>query len=121
MMRARFGAFGLAIAAAGTLAVTVALVPAQATTTPGPAPAVAASPVTSSNGAAKLVVDPTTDLPTSGATITAKGSGYPVDTKLYVAICPSGERAPANLTGCIGGPAGGEPQSGPWVVAKSDD
>ena len=34
MMRARFGAFGLAMVTAASLAVTVALVPAQATTAP---------------------------------------------------------------------------------------
>lgn len=120
MKRARFGAFGLAVAAAGTLAVTVALVPAQATT-PTAGQVVAVTPVTSSNGDATLVVDPTTDLPVSGATVTAKGTGYPSDIQLYVAICPSGERAPANLTGCIGGPANGDPTSGPWVVAETDD
>jgi hypothetical protein len=120
MKRARIGAFALAVAATGTLAVTVALSPAQAKVGSAPNPGLAAVTTTVTNGDARLIVDPTTGLPDAGAEITVRGSGFPADTGLYVAVCPSGERAPADLTGCIGGPADGSPTTGPWVREETD-
>jgi len=118
MKRARIGAFALAVAAAGALAATVALTPAQtaaAATSAGSAQAVA-TPVTSSNGSATLVVDPTTDLADTGASIKVDGKGFGDDPGgLYIAVCPDAGNTP-NLAKCVGGPIPGNTSPpGAWA------
>ncbi len=104
MLRARIGAFALAVAATGTLAATIALTPAQAATTAGPAGPAVAAPVTSSNGSATLIVDPTSDLAVTGASIRVEGKGFGDDPGgMYVAVCPDAGATP-NLDKCVGGP-----------------
>ena len=85
-MRARIGAFALAVAATGTLAATVASLPAQATTTAS-SPQAVGTPVTSANGEATLIVDPTSDLADTGASIKVQGKGFGTDPGgMYVAV-----------------------------------
>lgn len=119
MTRARIGAFALAVATTGTLAVTVALGPAQATTTSSAAQVVA-TPVTSTNGAATLIVDPTSDLADTGASINVGGRGFGDDPGgMYIAVCRDAGATP-NLDMCVGGPVPGNPTPGAWAhVVKS--
>ena len=121
MKRARIGAFALAVVAAGTLAVTVALVPARATTPAAVGAVRIAAPTTVTNGGAKLIVDPTTDLADTGAVIQVRGEGFGDDAgSMYIAVCPDAGATP-DLAGCVGGPIPGNVSPpGAWAhVVKS--
>ena len=92
---------GLTVTAVGVL---ISIGPAQAAAPPAPVVAAqAVVPTTTSNGARTLVVDSTTDLPVSNATIAVQGKGFDTATGLYVAVCADSSGAPVKLTNCVGG------------------
>src|SRR6478735_8987971 len=97
MSRARFAA----------AVVFATLAPAQAaapdvTQVPLAAAAEASTTVSSAGGKRTLIVDPTSNLAASNATIKVAGSGFDTDHGLYVAVCAGTGGAP-DLTKCIGG------------------
>jgi len=107
MSRARFAAAALALVTAGAAALFATLAPAQAaapdvTRAPLAAGAEASTTVSSAGGTRTLIVDPTTNLAASNATIKVAGTGFDTDHGLYVAVC-AGSGGTPDLTKCIGG------------------
>jgi len=107
MSRSRFAAAALAVATIGGAALFATLAPAQAAapepTVVTPPAAELVTPVTTSSGTRTLIVDPTTDLAATGATIKVEGKGFSTDHGLYVAVCAAGSGAPEDLSTCLGG------------------
>ena len=115
MSRARSAAAALAAVTAGAAALFLTLAPAQAaapettasstqaSAQPAGVAAAAATAISTSNGTRTLIVDPTTDLPATKASIKVQGKGFDTDHGLYVAVCADDSGAPEDLTTCVGG------------------
>src|SRR6478752_659631 len=124
MSRARFAAAALALVTTGAAALFATLAPAQAaapavTRTPLALAAEASTTVSSAGGKRTLIVDPTTNLAASNATIKVAGSGFDTDHGLYVAVCVGSGGAP-DLTKCVGGAIPDANPSKGWAHITKD-
>ena len=108
MSRTRSAAAALALMTTAAAGALLTLVPAQAAA-PDPVPvtvpmaAVVPTTVTGTDGEPGLVVDPTTDLADSGASITVTGAMFDKTKDLYLGVCAADLESPDALTDCVGG------------------
>jgi hypothetical protein len=75
--------------------------------------------VSSAGGTRTLIVDPTTNLAASNATIKVAGTGFDTDHGLYVAVCAGSGGAP-DLTKCIGGAIPDDNTTDGWAHITQD-